>query len=91
MSPASLSAASGHVFRRPRGPGLKILLEFSGLFYCSVVKVLLTACCVLLCVSEIYIITAGGVCQLFFSFFFIFLFFACFALLFGSIFHNLLA
>ena len=42
--PLPLPPASGHVFRWLRSQGLKILLEFSGLFYCSVVKVLLTFC-----------------------------------------------
>ena len=37
--PLPLPPASGHVFRWLRSQGLKILLEFSGLFCCSVVKV----------------------------------------------------
>ena len=52
-------------------------LEFSGLFYCSIIKLLssVSACFLLtlFCVSEIYIITLFRSCQHFFLSFFIFL------------------
>ena len=52
-------------------------LEFSGLFYCSIIKLLssVPACFLLtlFCVSEIYIITLFRSCQHFFLSFFIFL------------------
>ena len=54
-----------------------LLLEFSGLFYCSIIKLLssVPACfwLTLFCVSEIYIITLFRSCQHFFLSFFIFL------------------
>ena len=56
---------------------LCIFLEFSGLFYCSIIKLpsSVSACFLLtrFCVSEIYIITLFWSCQHFFSSFFIFL------------------